>query len=203
MCLSHIRTNIAPGPNGLKGNVWKLCGHQLKGDLTQHFPLLLNVYTAPHTWKVLTVIPIPKIMGAILQEYFNQQWCYQLVKFWTHFSLHIDHVGEQQNSYDNWFYWQTLCKIKHPICRIVLLILLLLLIPCRYMCFYHVFINLSVNPSLIYWIKDSLLDKKNRVFMNSIFSTDFQLRAVYCHHFYFQYIPVSNRLPYGNIQINK
>ncbi len=37
--------------------------------------------------------------------------------------------------------------------------------------------------------------------MNTIFSMDFQLRAVYCHHFYFQYIPVSNRLPYGNITI--
>lgn len=48
MCLSKIRPNIAPGPDGLRGRVLKVCPHQLKGVITQLFQTLLDGCIFPH-----------------------------------------------------------------------------------------------------------------------------------------------------------
>lgn len=55
-CLSCIKPNKAPGPDGLNEQVLKDCVYQLTRVLTQLFQLLLK--TVPNLWKILIVIPI-------------------------------------------------------------------------------------------------------------------------------------------------
>ena len=63
-CLSRINPRKAPGPDGLKGRVLKVCAEQLGGVFTHTFQLFLNVHFIPHSWKMSTVTPVPKRPGA-------------------------------------------------------------------------------------------------------------------------------------------
>ncbi|XDV34345.1 hypothetical protein PO909_004512 [Leuciscus waleckii] len=63
-CLSRTKLNKAPGPDGLNGRVLKDCVYQLTGVFTQLFQLLLSTRIVPNLWKVSTVVPVPKITGA-------------------------------------------------------------------------------------------------------------------------------------------
>ncbi len=50
-CLSRIKPNKAPGPDGLRGRVLKSCAQQLRGVITQLFQTLLDRCTFPNQWK--------------------------------------------------------------------------------------------------------------------------------------------------------
>jgi len=62
--LACIKPNKAPGPDGLKGRVIKDCAFQLTGVLTKLFQLLLNEKVVPSSWKLSNIIPVPKISNA-------------------------------------------------------------------------------------------------------------------------------------------
>ena len=63
-CLSKLRLNTAPGPDGLKARVLKACTHQLSGVITELFQTLLDLCVFPSTWKKSTIVPLPKVKNA-------------------------------------------------------------------------------------------------------------------------------------------
>ena len=56
-CLSRMNPSKAPGR-------LKVCAEQLSGVFTHMFQLFLNVHFIPHSWKMSTVMPVPKRPGA-------------------------------------------------------------------------------------------------------------------------------------------
>ena len=54
------KPNKAPGPDGIRGKVIKMCASQLSQIFTQIFQLLFNLHIMPRSWKTSTIIPLPK-----------------------------------------------------------------------------------------------------------------------------------------------
>jgi len=70
-CLKFIKPNKAPGPDSLKGKVLSVCATQLRSVLTRLFQLLLDKRIVPKSWKMSTIIPVPKKQGARLLNDFR------------------------------------------------------------------------------------------------------------------------------------
>lgn len=62
-CLSRINLCKAPGPDGLRGRVLKMCAAQLTSVLTKLLQLLLHTCIVPETWKSSIIRPLPKMPG--------------------------------------------------------------------------------------------------------------------------------------------
>ena len=56
-CFSRIKPNKAPGPDGLRGCVMKVCADQLGPFLTRFFQLLLYTHSMPRSWKQSIIMP--------------------------------------------------------------------------------------------------------------------------------------------------
>jgi len=93
-CFSRINPNKAPGLDGLRGRVVKICAGQLGPFFTRFFQLLLNTHSVPRTWKQSTIMPIAKTPGArelndfrpgaltsIIDKCMERPVCNQLIKF--------------------------------------------------------------------------------------------------------------------------
>ena len=59
-CFLTLNPSKASGPDGLKGRVFKTCSYQLSYVFTRLFQLFLNTHFVPRSWKLSTVIPVPK-----------------------------------------------------------------------------------------------------------------------------------------------
>ena len=59
-CLSRVKPNKAPGPNGLRGRVLKVCADQRCPFFTRFFHWLLNIRFMPRSWKISTFMPVPR-----------------------------------------------------------------------------------------------------------------------------------------------
>ena len=62
MLFTH--TNKSHGPDGLQGRVLKVFANQLGHIFTCFFQLILNTHSIPRSWKISTIIPIPKKRSA-------------------------------------------------------------------------------------------------------------------------------------------
>ena len=59
-CLSRLNPSKAPGPDGFKGRVLKVCAPQLGPVFARLFQLFLDSISVPRAWKSSVIIPIPK-----------------------------------------------------------------------------------------------------------------------------------------------
>ena len=70
-CFRRVNPNKSPGPDGLHGRVLKTCATQLGPIFARIFQMLLNAHMVPKSWKMSTVIPVPKMSGAKLMKDFR------------------------------------------------------------------------------------------------------------------------------------
>ena len=68
--LSHVNPWKAPGSDGLKGKVLKVCTTQLGSVFTRLFQLLLDAQFVRRLWRLSTIIRVPKKRNATLLKDF-------------------------------------------------------------------------------------------------------------------------------------
>ena len=59
-CFARLSLHKAPGPDGLRGRVLMECASQLGHVFARLFQLFLDTKFVPLSWKLSTVIPVPK-----------------------------------------------------------------------------------------------------------------------------------------------
>ncbi len=69
--LASIKPNKAPGSDRQKGHVLKDCAFQLTSVLTGLFQLLLKCWVVPNSWKEAKIVLVPKISNANELKYFR------------------------------------------------------------------------------------------------------------------------------------
>ena len=69
--LSHVNPRKAPGPDGQKGKVLKVCTTQLGSVFTCLFQLLLDTQFVPRLWRLTTIMPVPNKRNATLMKDFR------------------------------------------------------------------------------------------------------------------------------------
>ena len=75
--LSRINPRKAPGPDGLKGRVLRVCAEQLGRVFTHTFQMFLNVHFIPHSWKMSTVTPLPQFFyGFLISVQYHPTTCF-------------------------------------------------------------------------------------------------------------------------------
>ena len=59
-CFFRLNPSMAPGPDGLKSRVLKVCAQQLGPVFARLFQLFLDSMSVPRAWKSSIIIPVPK-----------------------------------------------------------------------------------------------------------------------------------------------
>ena len=68
---SHINPRKAPGPDGLRGKVLRVCSLQLGQVFARLFQMLLDSHFVPRVWRTSNIVPIPKKTNATLMKDFR------------------------------------------------------------------------------------------------------------------------------------